>query len=160
MCLSTAIGMDKRFFNLFDLTEDEAIALLDTPPDQLDEGDSRYIAASHLVNFPTQQSIQALMRAIERNDPSMDNRIVRRKSIETLGRLKATSALPLIRTCLTEEDCYTVENAVWSIGEIGTRDPAILEDVAQLLDKPNQTHRVIILTQPNKLPSLFTIFVK
>ncbi|MGB3532206.1 MAG: HEAT repeat domain-containing protein [Microcoleaceae cyanobacterium] len=148
--------MDKRFFNLFDLTEDQAITLLDTPLDQLLEGDSRYIAASHLVNFPTEQSIQALMRAIERNDPSMDNQIVRRKSIETLGRIKATSALPLIRTCLTEADCYTVENAVWSIGEIGTSDPAILEDVAQLLEKPNQTHRVIIhtLMQANYQPAL------
>jgi bilin biosynthesis protein len=148
--------MDKRFFNLFNLTEDEAIALLDTPPDQLKEGDSRYVAASHLVNFPTPQSINALMRAIEQHHPSMDNRIVRRKSIETLGRLKAASALPLIRTCLTEEDCYTVENAVWSIGEIGTTDPDLLEDVAQLLEKPGQTHRVMIhtLMQLNYQPAL------
>ena len=146
MCLSTAIGMDKRFFNLFNLTEDEAIALLDTPPDQLDEEDSRYIAASHLVNFPTTPSINALIRAIEQNHPSMDNQIVRRKSVETLGRLKAVSALPLIHTCLKEDDCYLVENAVWSIGEIGTTDAEILEDVAQLLNKPKQTYRVIIHT--------------
>jgi bilin biosynthesis protein len=148
--------MDKRFFNLFNLTEDEAIALLDTPLDQLEEGDSRYVAASHLVNFPTEQSILALMRAIEQNHPSMDNQIVRRKSVETLGRLKATSALPLIRTCLKEDDCYLVENAVWSIGEIGTTDAAILEDVAQLLNKPQQTHRVIIhtLTYLNYQPAV------
>jgi bilin biosynthesis protein len=148
--------MDKRFFNLFNLTEDEAIALLDTPPDQLKEGDSRYVAASHLVNFPTAQSINALMRAIEQNHPSLDNQIVRRKSVETLGRLKAASALPLIRTCLKEDDCYLVENAAWSIGEMGTTDPNILEDVAQLLDKPGQTHRVIIhtLMQLNYKPAL------
>ena len=46
--------MDKRFFNIFNLTEDEAIAILDTPQDQVSEDDSRYIAASHLVNFPTE----------------------------------------------------------------------------------------------------------
>ncbi|MGB3405481.1 MAG: HEAT repeat domain-containing protein [Microcoleaceae cyanobacterium] len=148
--------MDKRFFNLFNLTEDEAIALLDTPLDQLEQEDSRYVAASHLVNFPTASSVNALMRAIEQNHPSMDNQIVRRKSVETLGRLKATSALPIIRCCLKEEDCYLVENAVWSIGEIGTTDAEILEDVAQLLDKPQQTHRVIIhtLTYLNYQPAV------
>ncbi len=148
--------MDKRFFNLFNLTEDEAIALLDTPPDQADEGNSRYIAAAHLANFSSEKSINALMRAIEYSDPTMENRIVRRKSIETLGRLKATQALPLIHSCLQDEDCYTVENAAWSIGEIGTTDPNLLEDVAQLLEKPGQTHRVIIhtLMQLNYEPAL------
>lgn len=148
--------MDKRFFNFFNLTEDQAIALLDTPQDQLSEDDSRYIAASHLVNFPTQRSIEALMRAVQQTDPSLDNRIVRRKSVETLGRLQAEAAIPVIRTCLFDEDCYTVENAVWAIGEIGTQDPDILEDVAQLLDKPGQTYRVIIhtLTKFNYQPAL------
>lgn len=138
--------MDKRFFKLFNLTEDQAIALLDTPQDQISEDDSRYIAASHLVNFPTERSINALMRALQQTDPVLENRIVRRKSVETLGRLQAVQALPMIHTCLSDEDCYTVENAVWAIGEIGTQDSAILEDVAQLLDKPGQTYRVIIHT--------------
>jgi bilin biosynthesis protein len=138
--------MDKRFFNLFNLTEDQAIALLDTPQNQLSEDDSRYIAASHLINFPTERSISALLRAVQQNDPALDNRIVRRKSVETLGRLQATQALPVIQDCLDSEDCYMVENAAWAIGEIGTQDPAILEAVAQLLDKPGQTYRVIIHT--------------
>ncbi|MCJ8283776.1 MAG: HEAT repeat domain-containing protein [Cyanobacteria bacterium J06649_11] len=138
--------MDKRFFNFFNLTEDKAIALLDTPQNQLSEDDSRYIAASHLVNCPTERSISALMRAVQQTDPALDNRIVRRKSIETLGRLQAKTALPVIRACLSDEDRYTVENAVWAIGEIGTQDPEILGDIAQLLDKPNQTYRVIIHT--------------
>lgn len=138
--------MDKRFLNLFNLTEDQAIALLDTPQDQVKEEDSRYIAASHLVNFPTERSVHALMRAIQKTDPSLDNRIVRRKSVETLGRLQATQALPLIRTCLADDDFYTVENAVWAIGEIGTKDFNLLEEVAQLLEKPAQSYRVMIHT--------------
>lgn len=148
--------MDNRFFNLFNLTEDQAIALLDTPQDQIGEHDSRYIAASHLVNFPTQRSIDALIRAIEQTDPTMENRIVRRKSVETLGRLQAVQALAVIHTCLSDDDCYTVENAVWAIGEIGTQDARILETVAQLLDKPKQTYRVIIhtLTKLNYEPAL------
>jgi bilin biosynthesis protein len=148
--------MDKRFFNIFNLSEDKAITLLDTPQDQLDEKDSRYIAASHLVNFPTEQSIDALIRAVQQTAPSLDNRIVRRKSVETLGRLQATQALPIIRACLNDEDCYTVENAVWAIGEIGTQDNDILEEVAQLLDKPGQLYRVIIhaLTKLDYYPAL------
>jgi bilin biosynthesis protein len=148
--------MDKRFFNLFNLTEDQAITLLDTPPDQLSEGDSRYVAASHLVNFPSDQSIGALVRAVQTTDPSLDNRIVRRKAVETLGRLQATEALPVIRACLADGDCYTVENAVWAVGEIGTTDAALLEEVAQLLEQPGQLYRVIIhtLTKLNYQPAL------
>ncbi len=148
--------MDKRFFNFFNLTEDQAIALLDTPQDQIKENDSRYIAASHLVNFPTERAINALIRAVQNNDPTLDNRIVRRKSIETLGRLQATQAIEVIHSCLNDDDCYTVENAVWAVGEIGTTDANILEDIAQLLEEPGQTYRVIIhtLTKFNYEPAL------
>ncbi len=148
--------MDKRFFNFFNLTEDRAIALLDTPQNQIQENDSRYIAASHLVNFPTERAINALIRAVQNNDPTLDNRIVRRKSIETLGRLEAKQAIEVIHTCLNDDDCYTVENAVWAIGEIGTTDAHILEDIAQLLEKAGQTYRVIIhtLTKFNYEPAL------
>jgi bilin biosynthesis protein len=138
--------MDKRFFSFFNLTEDQAIALLDTPQAEIGEEDSRYIAASHLINFSSDRSIAALMRAVQQTDPVLENRIVRRKSVETLGRLQAVQALPVIRTCLADDDCYTVENAVWAIGEIGTQDPEILAEIAQLLDKPGQTYRVIIHT--------------
>ncbi|WP_373547636.1 HEAT repeat domain-containing protein [Chamaesiphon sp.] len=137
---------NKRFFNIFNLTEAEAIELLDTPCDKLAEDESRYVAASHLINFDTEASIDALLRAIANDDPELDNRIVRRKSVETLGKLQARQALPAIRTCLAESDCYTVENAVWAIGEIGTKDPEILSEIAQILEREGQNHRVIIHT--------------
>jgi len=148
--------MDKRFSNLFNLTEDRAIEILDTPQDQISEDDSRYIAASHLINFSTDRSIDALIRAVQQTDPALENRIVRRKSVETLGRLQAVQALPVIRTCLADDDCYTVENAVWAIGEIGTEDTEMLESIAQLLEKRGQTYRVIIhtLTKLNYQPAL------
>jgi len=148
--------MDKRFFNLFNLTEDRAIEILDTPQDRISEDDSRYIAASHLINFSTDRSIEALIRAVQQTDPALENRIVRRKSVETLGRLQAVQALPVIRTCLADDDCYTVENAVWAIGEIGTEDTDMLESIAQLLEKRGQTYRVIIhtLTKLNYQPAL------
>lgn len=138
--------MENRFANLVGLTEEESIALLDTPIEALREeaGNSRYMAATQLANYSSEQSIQALVRAIHNRNPELDNRIVRRKSVESLGRLKAVQALPVIRDCLQDDDCYTVENAVWSIGEIGTDDPAILAEMAQLLDRPQQTYRIII----------------
>jgi bilin biosynthesis protein len=157
--ITRPMATDKRFFNLFNLTEAEAIALLDTPQEQIDEHDSRYIAASHLINFPTEQTIAALIRAVQTTDDSLDNRIVRRKSVETLGRLQATQALPILQACLNDPDCYTVENAVWSIGEIGTQDSEILADVAQVLDRPGQTYRVVIhtLTKLGYQPALESI---
>lgn len=153
-CDCTQLGdspaaMDKRFFNLFDLTEEQAIALLDTPHDQLEDASDRYVAASHLINFATEQSIAALIRAVQTTDPQLDNRIVRRKAVESLGRLRAEAALPVIRECLFDADNYLVENAVWAIGEIGTQDATILESVAQVLERPGQTYRVVIHTLAN-----------
>ena len=136
--------MDKRFFKLFNLTEEQAIAILETPADQLDDPYDRYIAASHLVNFSTEESIAALIAAVENTDDHLDNRSVRRKAAETLGRLEAAPALASLHSCLHDDDCYIVENAVWAIGEIGTQNPDILEDIAKLLDKPGQSYRVII----------------
>ncbi len=137
--------MDKRFFNIFPgLTEEKAIALLEAPLEELEDKSDRYIAASHLVNFPTERSINALIKTLQDTNPILEHKIARRKAIETLGRLNAASALPEIRACLKDEDCYTVENAVWAIGEIGTEDESILVEIAQLLEKPGQSYRLII----------------
>ncbi|MFG6103710.1 HEAT repeat domain-containing protein [Leptothoe sp. EHU-05/26/07-4] len=138
--------MDKRFANIFGLTEEQCIALLDTPPEQSDDESERYIAASQLANYPSDASIDALIRAVNNTYDSLDNRITRRKSAETLGKLKAIRGLEVIRTCLADEDRYTVESAVWAIGEIGTENAEILEEIAHLLEKPDQTYRVIIHT--------------
>jgi FOG: HEAT repeat len=148
--------MDKRFFNLYNLTEEQAIALLDTPQEEIGEDDSRYVAASHLVNFPTENTILALIRAVQTLDRLLDNQIVRRKCVETLGRLQATQALSILRPCLADPDCYMVENTVWALGEIGVSDPEILEDMARLLEKPGQLYRTIIhtLAKLNYQPAL------
>ncbi len=138
--------MDKRFSNIFNLTEDQAIALLKKPLDTEDGTSERYVGAAHLINFPTERSIQALIEAVEDSTPVLEHRIARRKAVESLGRLKAVQALPTIKSCLTDEDVLTVENAVWAIGEIGTDDESILAAIASLLEKPGQNHRTIIQT--------------
>jgi len=139
--------VDRRFFNLFNLTEDQAIALLETPIADLADPSEKYIAVSHLINFNTEKTIKALIHAIETTDVSnVDERIVRRKAVESLGRLKATSALETICTCLQDNDKYTVENAVWAIGEIGVTCSKVMELVAAVLDRDDQIYRVIIQT--------------
>ena len=136
--------MDKRFINLVDLTEQQAIAILETPADKLADPYYRYIAASHLVNFSTEKSIAALMVALENTEDRPENQAVRRKAAEILGRLQAAPALASLHSCLQGDDFYVVENAVWAIGEIGTKNVDISEDIAKLLDKPGQSYRVII----------------
>ncbi|MGK7896272.1 MAG: HEAT repeat domain-containing protein [Xenococcus sp. (in: cyanobacteria)] len=138
--------MDNRFANMFNLTEDSAIALLKKPLEELENKSERYVAASHLINFPTPRSINALIETIEDPNPDMFHRIARRKAVESLGRLNAKNALPIIQKCLEDEDNYTVENAVWAIGQIGTEDELILSAIANLLDKPEQSYRLIIQT--------------
>jgi bilin biosynthesis protein len=140
------LKMDKRFSNIFNLTEDQAIAILETPLDELEDTSAHYVAASHLMNFPTERSINALIETIKDDNPDLFHRIAKRKAVESLGRLKAPSALSAIRACLQDDDRYVVENAVWAIGEIGTKDREILEEIAQLLERPKQTYRVIIQT--------------
>ena len=136
--------MNNRFSRLFNLTEAQAIEVLDAAPKDSDEASNRYIAASHLVNFNTPDSIEALIRAVKNDDDDLDNRIVRRKAVESLGRLKADSALRVIANCLADADTYLVENAAWAIGEIGTEDAQVLESLAQTLEQENQSYRAII----------------
>ena len=146
--------MDKRFFNLFNLTEDQAIAILETPIKELEDPSEKYIAVSHLINFDSEKTIRALIRAIETsNVAEVDERIVRRKAIESLGRLKAVSALATIQGCLKDDDKYTVENAAWAIGEISGEIKSwsstiveLGEAIATVLDQPDQIYRVIIQT--------------
>ncbi len=141
--------MDNRFSRLFNLTEAQAIEILDGAADDSEEASGRYIAASHLVNFDTAAAAAALMRAAQNAAPDLDNRIVRRKAVESLGRLKVKASLSVIESCLTDEDSYLVENAAWALGEIGTEDAAILEKLAEQLTRPEQSYRTIIHTLAN-----------
>ena len=67
--------MNSPFLNLFPgLTEEKAIELLETPLEEVKESYHRYLAASHLVNFPTERSINALMRVLKDPNPARENR--------------------------------------------------------------------------------------
>ena len=139
--------MNSPFLNLFPgLTEEKAIELLETPVEQLKEKYHRYLAAAHLVNFPSERSIAALIKVLQDPHPARENRQAQRKAIESLGRLKVADAIEVMRPFLADSDRYMVENTVWAIGEISTSDKDILEEIAQLLNKEGQIYRVIIQT--------------
>ncbi|MEL4895392.1 HEAT repeat domain-containing protein [Crocosphaera sp. Alani8] len=139
--------MNSPFLNLFPgLTEEKAIELLETPVEQLKEKYHRYLAAAHLVNFPTERSIAALIKVLQDPHPARENRQAQRKAIESLGRLKVADAIEVMRPFLADNDRYMVENTVWAIGEIGSSDLDILEEIAHLLNKEGQIYRVIIQT--------------
>ncbi len=81
--------MDNRFSNIFNLTEDNAIALIAKPLNEEDTTSERYVGVCHLVNFPTPRSIKTLIDVVKDPNPVMEHRIARRKAVEVLGRLKA-----------------------------------------------------------------------
>ncbi|WP_088239804.1 HEAT repeat domain-containing protein [Calothrix rhizosoleniae] len=139
--------MNSPFLNLFPgLTEDKAIELLEMPVEQLKEKYHRYLAAAHLVNFPTERSINALIKVLQDPNPVRENRQAQRKAVESLGRLKVDRAIEVMRPFLADSDRYMVENTVWAIGEIGTSDETILSEITQLLAKEGQVYRVMIQT--------------
>jgi len=152
--------MNSPFLNLFPgLTEEKAIELLETPVEKLKEKYHRYLAAAHLVNFPTERSINAMIKVLQDTHSAPENRQAQRKAIESLGRLKVDRAMEVIRPFLADRDRYMVENTVWAIGEIRTEDETLLEEIARLLDKEEQIYRVIIqtLTKHNYKPALTRI---
>ncbi len=151
--------MNYNLTPLFDLTEEEAISILQIPLDQLTDPSERYLAASYLAFFPTEASIQALISAVSNLDPHLCDRLTRRKAIESLGRLRATESLSVLSQCLEDEDPSVVENAVVAIGEIGTENEEMLEKITQLLEKNNYNYRKIIaiLTKLNYQPALAKI---
>ena len=158
------LTMDQRPFSIFSLSADQAITLLETPAEHLEDPSDRYIAAAQLVNHPSERAIAALMGAIATPGDDLDTRIVRRKAVETLGYLQAEIALPLLQDCLRDSDPYTIDNAVWSIGEIGRRDPSVLAEmtlaeITQLLAQPGQNHRLIVqaLAQLGYVPAAAAI---
>ena len=136
-----------RFQNLFPgLSQAEALATLHKPLEALADVSDRYLAAAHLVNFPDEQTVAALMTCAADGHPAQAQRIARRKAVESLARLGARQALPVIQACLNSEDTYLVENAVWALAELQAQPDAITDPLLQLLKDGRQNRRVVAQT--------------
>ena len=149
-----------RFDNLHPgLSQDEALRILALPVEQLESGSDRYMATSHLINFPGERSEQALLNLLEENDESQPTRLAKRKAVEVLARLGCTAALAPIGVCLFSKDPYLVENAAWALQQLGCQDPAIQNRMITLLADPDQNRRVLAqslagLGVKNALPAI------
>ena len=82
------------------LSQEEAIRLLLLPVEVLDSQSDPYMAAAHLINFPGQQTEEALMALVRDPEQAQPRRLARRKAVEVLGRLGCHAALPLIADIL------------------------------------------------------------
>ena len=136
-----------RFQNLFPgLSQAEALATLRKPLEELEDVSDRYLAAAHLVNFPDGETVAALMTCAADAHPAQAQRIARRKAVESLARLGARQALPVIQACLNSEDTYLVENAVWALAELHAQPEAVADVLLQLLQDGRQNRRVVAQT--------------
>lgn len=143
------------FFTSMD--QAKAIEILDVPLGDLPQADDRFIAAERLKFYPSEDTTLALMRFVQRFDLSrldqyvLEERIARRKAVETLGRLKGQShkarVVDFLKSMLQDPDHYLIEAVVWSLGEIGvTTDADVLHAVAAVLDNEQVDKRVIVHT--------------
>lgn len=103
-----------------------------------------YMAVSHLLNFPCQRTEDVLLGVASNESDSQAVRLARRKSVEVLGRFGCKRALPILAKCLDHSDRYLVENAVWSLLQIGCQDPTIHQRLIGLLDEDQGNQRIII----------------
>lgn len=136
---------------------DTAIQILDAPLGSLEARDDRFIAAERLKFFPSEKAADAIIAFVRRFEMEemalcvLEDKVARRKAVESLGRHKGAfrkeDVICLLRECLKDADGFMVEVAVWALAEIGvTDDIEVLEDIVKVLDNKAVVKRVVIQT--------------
>lgn len=147
-------GRDLFFAGMDDET---AIGILDTDFGGLPEKDDRFIAAERLQFFPSEKATTALLSFVNRFDLTaldsyvLEDRVARRKCVETLGRYKGQfqqkEVVDFLLARLRDPDELMIEVAVWALGEIGVSERTdVLFAVADVLDQEKVEKRVVIQT--------------
>ena len=126
------------------LSQEEAIRLLLQPVDALESQSDPYMAAAHLINFPGQQTEEALIALVRDPEQAQPRRLARRKAVEVLGRLGCQTALPVIAACLSSDDPYLVENSAVALQQLNCTDSGVHQQLSQLLADALQNRRVLI----------------
>ena len=89
--------MSSSFDNIHPgLSQAGSLQILSTPVSQLDSMSDYYMAASHLINFPGQETEQALILLVETDSEEQALVLARRKAVEVLARLGCKAAIPAI----------------------------------------------------------------
>ena len=137
--------MTGRFDNIHpELTCEHARQILLQPIDELESQSDYYMAVSHLINCPGAETEQALEKLLEHSLEHQAVNIAKRKAVEVLGRLGATSLMPVIGQCLWSEDRYLVENAICALKQLKCNQPDLIAKLIDLLNDNLYNQRVLI----------------
>ena len=126
------------------LGRDDAIEILAKDFAELENQSDYYMAVSQLINFPGQETSEALISFLQKNSDDNPVRLAQRKAVEVLARLKVNYAELTIARFLNSSDIYMVENVAWALAELNCQDNESRQLMIQLLDDPNQNQRVLI----------------
>jgi bilin biosynthesis protein len=150
------------------MNADTALGLLASPLGGLDSRDDRFIAAERLKFFPSDEVVRGIVEFVRRfegvpeGEVILEDRVARRKCVETLGRFKGAfcgdEVVRLLTWCLRDKDPYMVEVAVWALAETGLegRGEELLEEIAAVLGNGEVSRRTVIqaLMRARHMPAL------
>ena len=137
--------MTGRFDNIHpELTCEHARQILLQPINELESQSDYYMAASHLINCPGSETEQALVDLLENPINEQAVNIAKRKAVEVLGRLDATSLISKIGRCLWSEDRYLVENTICALKQLKCSQPELIEKMIGLLSENQYNQRALI----------------
>ena len=128
------------------LTQVGALKILKSSVEELESKSDFYMAASHLINFPGEETVNGLIGFLQISSQDSSVLLAQRKAVEVLGRLRCQEAQTVIGQCLASKDIYMVENAAWALGQLICQDSALHEQMILLLAEPSQNRRVLIQT--------------
>mmetsp|Transcript_8687 Transcript_8687/g.26104 ORF Transcript_8687/g.26104 Transcript_8687/m.26104 type:complete len:495 (+) Transcript_8687:904-2388(+) len=133
------------------MDEEKAIELVTTGAGELDDRSDRYIAAERLKFYQSEASTEALVKCVlDSANSTLEDRIAKRKSVETLGRFKGRflrdKVVKAVLTKLEDPDAYTSEVAVWTLAELNVTERSVLDRVTRLLERDDVNKRVIFQT--------------
>ena len=123
---------------------DDAIKILSKDFAELENQSDYYMAVSQLLNFPSQETSDALISFLQKDSDDTPLLLAQRKAVEVLARLKVNQAQSTIARFLNSSDIYMVENVAWALAELNYQDDESQQLMIQLLDDPNQNQRVLI----------------
>lgn len=147
---------------------DKCIDILNAPLGSLQQTDDRYIAAERIKFYASEKAVDTIISFVRRFDQDkmeaygLEDKVARRKSVESLGRhkgkYKKTQVIQFLQECLKDIDPYLIERAIWSLAEIGidNKNIQILDGIVEVLDNEKVAKRVVIQTlmRANYVPAI------
>ena len=126
------------------LTQNGALKILQSSAEELESKSDFYMAVSHLINFPDEETVDGLIDFLQMSSPDTSVLLAQRKAVEVLGRLRSQKAQAVIGQCLSSNDIYMVENAAWALAQLNCQDAVLHQQMIARLADTSQNRRVLI----------------